>query len=158
MTPELEHLKILVADDSPDNRYLIVQMLRLAGASVDVAGDGAEAVALARVGNFDAVLLDIQMPVMDGYGALRGLRDMGFNGPILALTAHAFLEERERCLASGFDEHIAKPIDRKAMTAMVARLVRHRADRPWDRGARDANRDHVAEKKAAEIPEPTSSV
>jgi PAS domain S-box-containing protein len=120
--PQIENLhgiKILLAEDSPDNQLLASRFLRLAGASVDVVNNGKEAIELLGQKKYDVVLMDLQMPVMDGYEATAALRKNGFKGKILALTAHASNEEREHCLRSGFDGHIKKPIDRNILIDQV---------------------------------------
>lgn len=117
---KLDGMKILVVDDSPDNQALISAILRHAGALTEAAGHGGEAVNLALTGDFDVVLMDLQMPVMDGYEATRVLRERGYRKPIVALTAHAMKEERDRTLASGFDNHVTKPIDQRALIRTIA--------------------------------------
>ena len=109
----LEHLKILVVDDSPDNQALIKKILKTTGASVETANNGREGFERAKDGFFDLVLMDLQMPEMDGYEATRELRKIGYAKPIIALTAHAMKEERKKCLENGFDRHLTKPIDRQ---------------------------------------------
>jgi PAS domain S-box-containing protein len=116
----LKGLKILVVDDSLDNQALIKRILKLAGADIVTANNGKEAVDMAKNEEFDIILMDIQMPVMDGYQATRALRSSGFTKPIIALTAHAMNEERKRSLESGFDDHITKPIDRKLLLKVLA--------------------------------------
>jgi CheY-like chemotaxis protein len=114
-TPEcsidLSGLKILLVDDSPDNQVLIMRILTLAGATVEVASNGIEAVQMAQAGDFSLVLMDIQMPQMDGYEATKILRASGYSTPIIALTAYAMKDERLRTLSRGFDDHIPKPVD-----------------------------------------------
>lgn len=116
----LSYLKVLVTDDSPDNLALIQRILKMAEVSVDVAGNGRDAVNKALAGNYDVILMDLQMPEMDGYEATKELRRRGFNRPIIALTAHAMKEERKRCLESGFNDHITKPIDRNLLLQTLA--------------------------------------
>jgi signal transduction histidine kinase len=108
----LDGITVLVAEDFPDTQFLISSILRRAGATVAIAANGAEAVAMAKVGYYDVVLMDIQMPVMDGRQAMLELKASGFKAPILAVTAHALSDEREHFLAAGFDDHIMKPIAR----------------------------------------------
>ncbi|WP_413290472.1 MHYT domain-containing protein [Bdellovibrio sp. HCB337] len=107
----LSNLKILVVDDSIDNQILIKKILRLAGANVEVASNGKEGVEKALNGDFSVVLMDLQMPEMDGYEATQVLRNQGYTKPIIALTAHAMKEERQKSLQSGFDNHLTKPVD-----------------------------------------------
>ncbi len=108
----LDGLQILFADDSPDNQVLVSRYLRLAGAHVETAENGKVAIEKALQKNYDILLMDLQMPVMDGYEATAKLRSMGYKTPIIALTAHALKEERKRCLESGFDAHVSKPINK----------------------------------------------
>ncbi|MBX3404092.1 MAG: response regulator [Phycisphaeraceae bacterium] len=111
---------ILVADDGADNRRLIATLLRRYGASVTVVNNGREAVdaatAAANEGRaFDLIILDMQMPVLDGYGAAAQLRTLGIRTPIIALTAHAMADDRQKCLDAGCDDYAAKPIDRSRL-------------------------------------------
>lgn len=115
--------RVLVVDDSPDNLELIEHVLRAAGGEVTTASNGVEGVSAALSNSFDVILMDLQMPEMDGFTATRELRERGFDRPILALTAHAMKEERERCLASGFDDHLTKPIDRQALIGALAHFT-----------------------------------
>jgi len=120
----LDGMNILVVDDSLDNQTLFAQLLELAGASVTTATDGKEAVEKATAEVFDVILMDLQMPVMDGYEATSLLRKQGYQGAIFALTAHALHEERERCIANGFDRHMSKPINREIMIDQIAHFRR----------------------------------
>jgi len=122
---DLSGRRVLLAEDGPDNQRLIGFVLRKAGAEVELADHGEEARELAlrywREGRpFDVVLMDMQMPRMDGYTATRLLRDEGYPAPILALTAHAMSGDRDKCLAAGCDDYATKPIDRPRLLALVA--------------------------------------
>jgi signal transduction histidine kinase/ActR/RegA family two-component response regulator len=119
-SPDLHGRRILLVEDGPDNQRLFRYLLESAGASLVVAGNGQDAASLAlqaeRCGTpFDVVLMDMQMPVMDGYTAASFLRRSGYRGRIVALTAYAMAGERERCLAAGCDAFAIKPIDRRTL-------------------------------------------
>jgi signal transduction histidine kinase/ActR/RegA family two-component response regulator len=104
--------RVLLAEDNPINQALANELLESAGLVVDVADDGARAVELACARSYGAVLMDMQMPVMDGLAATRAIRErLGHGLPIIAMTANAFGEDRERCLAAGMNDHVAKPVD-----------------------------------------------
>jgi len=113
------HCRVLMVDDNPDNRRLISYFLRDAGADVTAVESGEEALEVWEALAPDVVLMDIQMPRMDGYAATRILRERGCRIPIVALTAHAMTTERERCLAAGFDGYGSKPIDRRRLLELV---------------------------------------
>ncbi|HZY87754.1 MAG TPA: response regulator [Gemmataceae bacterium] len=106
-------LRILVAEDNPINQLVAVRLLDKHGHTVAVACNGREAVAAVQGGGFDLVLMDIQMPEMDGFqatDAIRGSEQLnGGHLPIVALTAHALAGDRENCLSSGMDGYLAKP-------------------------------------------------
>jgi PAS domain S-box-containing protein len=110
---ELSKLDVLVVDDSHDNLLFIQKVLSLSGAKVETAPNGKLGIEKAMSKHFDVILMDLQMPEMDGYEAAKELRRLNYDRPIIALTAHAMKEERKRTLASGFDDHITKPVDRK---------------------------------------------
>lgn len=116
----LSHLNVLLVDDSPDNLALIKKILNVAGAHVETANNGIEGVKKALSGDFSLILMDLQMPDMDGFQATQELRKSGFSRPIIALTAHAMKEERKRCLNAGFNEHLTKPVDREALIQTLA--------------------------------------
>jgi PAS domain S-box-containing protein len=107
----LRKLKVLLVDDSIDNQVLIKKILMLAGANVETANNGKEAVEKALHNDYSVILMDLQMPEMDGYEATKLLRGQGFNKPIIALTAHAMASDKQRSLQSGFNSHLTKPID-----------------------------------------------
>ncbi len=120
----LAGVKILVVDDAPDNQVLISRFLKSAGAEVELAGNGVQAVEMAMNGDHKIVLMDIQMPQLDGYEATAMLRHQGYKQPIIALTAHAFKEERDRCISVGCTDHLTKPIDRHVLIEQIAKLVK----------------------------------
>jgi PAS domain S-box-containing protein len=128
LQPPLMNTRILLAEDGADNRRLVTAYLEKAGCSVDVAVDGQSAVeqvvdAANAQRPFDLVLMDVQMPRLDGYGAARELRRLGYATlPIVALTAHAFEGERERCISCGCNDYAIKPVD---PPALIATLRRH---------------------------------
>jgi CheY-like chemotaxis protein len=105
--------QVLLADDEPVGREVTELILRQAGLRVDLCEDGVQAVDLARRKVYDLILLDVQMPRLDGHAAAREIRRDSLNArvPILALTANAFREDIDACLAAGMNAHIAKPID-----------------------------------------------
>ncbi len=121
----LKGLRVLLAEDGPENQLLISFILRRAGAVVEIAEDGRSACSKAlfawKKGNpFDVILMDMQMPEMDGYGATSRLRSEGYPGPIIALTAHAMADDRAKCLSAGCNEYMAKPIDRARLLDLIA--------------------------------------
>ncbi len=127
-TGPLAGLKILVVEDGPENQWLIGMHLRNAGASVTPATDGREGVAKARDAQacdapYDTVLMDMQMPIMDGYTAAGEVRKLGYDGPIIAFTAHAMTGDREKCLEAGCDDYKTKPINGPDLVATIRRLV-----------------------------------
>lgn len=115
----LQGIRVLLVEDSPDNQFLIRLILEKQGARVTIAKDGQDGVEQAIAGNFEVVLMDIQMPRMDGHEAARTLRTKGYKRPIVALTAHAMKEEKERAQRSGFSNFLTKPIQREELIEMV---------------------------------------
>jgi signal transduction histidine kinase/ActR/RegA family two-component response regulator len=126
----LDGVRVLLAEDSAENARLIAYHLEAGGAEyIALAGNGVEAyraIAAAQASRpFDVVLMDMQMPTMDGYEATRQVRQMGFTGAIVALTANAMGGDKEKCLAAGCDDYAVKPID----APRLIELIRRHADR-----------------------------
>lgn len=119
-----EGLRVLLAEDGPDNRRLIEHLMSRLSATVESVENGAEAVArVLEGGPLDLVLLDMQMPVMDGWEAARRIRNAGSRVPIVALTANALPGDRAACLEAGCDAYLAKPIRRDALAATIAEAI-----------------------------------
>jgi len=113
--------RVLVVDDSADLRSMMVLWLRREGLDVTTAEDGRGGLERALATPFDVILMDIQMPAMDGHTATAALRGAGYRGPIIGVSAHATPEDRRRHLASGMDDVLAKPLDRQALLAALGR-------------------------------------
>jgi PAS domain S-box-containing protein len=123
--------RVLLAEDGPDNQRLISLILRKAGAEVITVDHGQAAVECAMSAwldkqPFDVILMDMHMPILDGYGAVRKLRQAGYTYPIFALTAEAMQEDRKKCLSAGCDDYASKPIQRDALLSLVANAVKNR--------------------------------
>jgi signal transduction histidine kinase/CheY-like chemotaxis protein len=122
--------RILLAEDNTVNQFVASAMLRKLGCAVEIAENGDEAVEKASTGRYDSILMDCQMPVLDGYAATRKLRDAGIRTPIIALTASCMHSDRERCLAAGMNGFVAKPIDihdlQRAIQSLATTLDRTR--------------------------------
>ena len=125
--PALKGKKILVVDDVTDNRTLIDRYLSPVGVKIEQASGGMEAVELATrklaEESWDLILMDIQMPTMDGYETTARLREMGFKNPIVALTAHAMKDELERCIRAGCDMTLTKPVAKKDLIARLSEVL-----------------------------------
>ncbi|MET0508253.1 MAG: response regulator, partial [Burkholderiaceae bacterium] len=131
----LARMRILLVEDNPINRQLALELLQARGVTIDTAENGAEAIAILDshpADHYDLVLMDLQMPVMDGYETARRLREnpKHYALPILAMTAHAMADERERCLALGMNGHISKPFEPETLFETIARYARSSAPRP----------------------------
>lgn len=121
--PLLGGLKLLLAEDNPLNALIARTVLTRAGAAVETAADGEEAIQAARRGGFDVYVLDLRMPVLDGLSAARQIRMLYPNAPIVALTADAGEEERQAALAAGMDAFLTKPIAAERLAAELQRLA-----------------------------------
>jgi two-component system sensor histidine kinase/response regulator len=139
--PTFRGNKILLVEDNPVNQRVAQRTLQNLAAEVTIANNGAEALERIAESNFDAVLMDCQMPVMDGFTATRRIREMessrgGKRLPIIALTANVMSEDREKCLAAGMDAHLGKPIEPAQVIEALSRFLKAAASAPAiDRGA-----------------------
>ncbi|MEQ1807254.1 MAG: response regulator, partial [Burkholderiaceae bacterium] len=119
-------LRILVAEDNEVNQLVIRAMLEQQGHHCEVACDGLEAVAMVQASPYDLVLMDIQMPNLDGMTAarrIRALNDSVAHIPIVALTANAMIEDREAYIEAGMDEHVSKPVEAKELAQAISRVL-----------------------------------
>lgn len=114
-----ENLRVLIVDDSPDNLALMKVYLKKGSSLIETASNGQEAIDKALKADFDIVLMDIQMPLLDGLEATRKLRALGFKKPIIALTAHALKEEVDKSIQAGCNAHLAKPVSRKELVDVI---------------------------------------
>ncbi|KYG63681.1 hypothetical protein AZI86_12690 [Bdellovibrio bacteriovorus] len=119
----LEGLRILVVDDSEDNRELMRVLLQNEKAHLDFAANGFEAIEKAVKGPFKVVLMDIQMPLLDGYQTLAKLREAGFAGVVIALTAHAMSSEVDKVYAAGFDGYLSKPVTKELIIKKLLEIT-----------------------------------
>jgi two-component system, sensor histidine kinase and response regulator len=128
-TAGLDRLRILVAEDNGVNQRLILRVLEKMGHSVELVVNGQEAVEAAEAGTYDIIVMDCQMPEMDGFEATRRIRSHPRpevrEVPVLALTAHALAGDRERCLKAGMTDYLTKPVDVASLAAMIGALTRH---------------------------------
>jgi len=115
--------KILVAEDNPSNQKLITILLQKIGLEVTIADDGVRAVEKCASETFDLILMDMQMPNMNGYDATRELRKRGVKTPVIAVTANAMMGDEEKCLEAGCDGYISKPIDRAKLNEVVSQYL-----------------------------------
>lgn len=115
--------KVLLVEDNEINQQVAAELLRQVDLDVTIASNGREAVDEAMRGDFELILMDVDMPVLDGIDATRELRERGFTRPILAMTAHAMAEAKARTLEAGMDEHVTKPIAPATLYATLARFL-----------------------------------
>lgn len=126
----LQGYRILLADDAPDTRLLLSSVLKFSGAHVVAVSDGRQAVEAALADRFDLLLMDVEMPEMDGIQAVIKLRSLNYQGPVLALTGRGMREEIEECLAAGFDSHLIKPVEREGLLEAVLNYAA--GEKPFD--------------------------
>jgi two-component system, sensor histidine kinase and response regulator len=141
-------VRVLVAEDNAVNQLVVETMLAKRGFTVDIAGDGEEALAKLAVGDYAAVFMDCQMPKLDGYGATRRLRADGLRLPVIAMTAHAMKGDRERCLEAGMDDYLSKPLRAEVLDEVLARWIAPAAgavDALIDEGRMRSFRDDYAD-------------
>lgn len=124
MPKRLDNIAILVVDDSKDNRVLVNLLLRQEGAVVEQAASGEEALVKISQKKFALILMDIQMPGMDGYETLRAVQASGYTRPVIALTAHAMKEEKMKTAAAGFVDHVTKPVDKELLITSIMKFAR----------------------------------
>ncbi len=122
VTKILVNAHVLVVEDGPDNQLLLQYLLKKLGAEVTVVGNGAEALGAVEDREFDLILMDMQMPVLDGYGAVKELRARGYEGKILALTANTAPEDQASCLQVGCNDYLGKPFERAAFIEKITNL------------------------------------
>ncbi|WP_052360298.1 response regulator [Solidesulfovibrio alcoholivorans] len=134
---------LLLVEDNAINQQVAREILMRLGAAVDVAAHGREAVEMAGRALYDAVLMDVQMPVMDGLAATRAIRALpgGADVPIIALTAHALAEDRDRCLAAGMNDYLTKPIDPERLLAALGQWIAPAANGAAAAGVAEVSRD-----------------
>jgi signal transduction histidine kinase/DNA-binding response OmpR family regulator len=125
-------VRVLVAEDNPVNQKVAVRLLERVGISADAVANGVEAVEAVSRGDYALVLMDVQMPEMDGLAAARELRRRGAVVPIVALTANAMDGDRERCLAAGMDGYLSKPIIEEELVRALDRFLPHENGSPLD--------------------------
>jgi len=118
--------KILVVDDTPDSRTLIVELLKVAGYEVKAAASGQTALDLVAESPPDLIVLDLQMPGMDGFTTLANLREIAGHIPVLALSAHVLPDDERLMLAAGFDGSLSKPVSLKQLHSAVSGLLEGR--------------------------------
>lgn len=128
--------RILIAEDEPVARAVLELLFRRSNYSIDFAEDGRQAIDMWETGLYGLVLMDIQMPRLDGYEAARAIREKerersGGHTPIVAMTGHSRKEDEERCLAAGMDAHISKPVDFSLCLKMIERMITREPENRW---------------------------
>ena len=120
----LSGARVLLVEDHDINQQIATEILTSQGVEIVIADNGEQAVnAVTADPSFDAILMDLQMPIMDGYEATRIIRSKGMDIPIIAMTAHAMLEERQRCLEAGMNDHVSKPVNPEQLFASLSKFL-----------------------------------
>jgi CheY-like chemotaxis protein len=115
--------RILVAEDAKANQTLIQILLQKMGFQVTIVEDGQQAVDKLRTETFDLILMDMQMPVMNGYEATREIKTMGIQSPVIAVTAHAMKGDEQKCFDAGCDGYLTKPIDKNKLAEAIRKNI-----------------------------------
>jgi CheY-like chemotaxis protein len=151
----LKGIRILVAEDNPTNQEIALAILEGAGIVAEIADNGKKAVEAVRKGRFDAVLMDIQMPEIDGYEATKTIRkDPNFKSlPIIAMTAHAMEGDEEKCLEAGMDGYVSKPINQDRLFHTIWKSLKHTALKRTERLPHTGEPEDIPEKPAIETGE-----
>ena len=123
LAKSISGLRVLLVEDAKENQQLFSIQLGAKGVDVDIATNGLEGIEKALTNTYDLVLMDIQMPVLDGFSATSRLRELGYDKPIIALTAHAMSEVREKCLGVGCDDYATKPLDINILESKIRSVV-----------------------------------
>ncbi len=148
--------RILLAEDNPTNRKLALTLLKKAGYSVDAVEDGRKALAAMKRASYNLVLMDVQMPEMDGFEATKAIRQMEGDTkhtPIVAMTAHAMAGDRERCLAAGMDDYVSKPINTQALIQTIERWTKSPGNSKVTSPKDDAKKEGREEKLLVDLKE-----
>lgn len=137
-------LRILVAEDNPINQKIVVRTLQKHGAKVVVVANGQEAIDQIKEQSFDVVLMDMEMPVMDGYTACKHIREtLNSKIPIIAMTAHTLPGEAEKCINAGANDYVSKPFDHNLLFNQIHNLVDVSANQPEQHEPSESNEDIV---------------
>jgi CheY-like chemotaxis protein/HPt (histidine-containing phosphotransfer) domain-containing protein len=148
----MQPLEILVAEDTPFNQKFITRLLGRWGHTASIVGDGRKAVEAVSENRYDLILMDVQMPEMDGFEATARIRELeekkGEHTPIIAMTAHAMKGDRERCLEAGMDDYVPKPISSDALLNAIRNLVPEHAGPDKEEAAVIENTQPVFDKTA----------
>ena len=115
--------KILLAEDNEINQEIIIGLLENSGIIIDIANNGKEAIEKFKVSNYELILMDLQMPIMDGYEATKIIRELDSNVPLIALTANAMKEDEQRTKLIGMNEHLNKPIDIEKLYKILLQYI-----------------------------------
>ncbi|MCA9113352.1 MAG: response regulator, partial [Planctomycetaceae bacterium] len=137
-------LRILLAEDTPANQKVVKAILTKRGHQVDIADNGREAMDLHQQQDYDLILMDVQMPTMDGLQATEAIRQLAStnkaNIPIIAMTAHARREDRQKCFNAGMDAYIAKPIDARGLLKLIESSHRKKVRTGFDSSSKPTPR------------------